>query len=149
MTGEDDSAVQLEIKSGEASALQRAEDAVIIAGNNIVMNAGSNVVDNVGDNGVPAVETAHTSYHEVEIIYGPKVISDSFGGAECSNIEGKRDRKADLLCESELKDFVDVHSVTNSSDVVINNGMEDIISTLSGWTGEHSLQDLESPASED
>ena len=50
MTGEDDNAVQLEVtksESGEASALQRAEDAVIIAGNDIVMNAGINVVDNV------------------------------------------------------------------------------------------------------
>ena len=38
MTGEDGSAVQLEvtkIESGEASVLQRAEDAVIIAGNNV------------------------------------------------------------------------------------------------------------------
>ena len=122
MTGEDDSAVQLEvtkIESGDASVLQRAEDAAIIAGNNVVRNAGINVVESVGDDGFPAVETAYTSHHEVEIIYGHKIISDSVGGAECSNIVGKRDRKADLLCESELKDFVDVHSVTNSGDVVM------------------------------
>ena len=105
MTGKDDSAVQLEVtkvESGEASALQRAEDAVINAGNNFVKNAGINVVDNFGNDGVPAVETAHTSYHE--IIEGPRVISD-FVGAECSNIEGKWDRKADLHCEPVVKDF--------------------------------------------
>ena len=91
MTGEDDSAVQLEVTKIEflkASALQRAEDAVINAGNYIMRNAGINVVGNFGDNGVSAVETAHTSYHEAEIIDGHKVNSDSVG-AECSKIEGK------------------------------------------------------------
>ena len=145
MTGEDDNAVQLEVtksESGEASALQRAEDAVIIAGNDIVMNAGINVVDNVGDDGVPAVDTAHTSYHEVEIIDGRKVISDSVG-AECSKIEGKWDGKADLHREPVVKDFMEI--INNMR----NNMRKDFTSTLSGWAGEHSLQYLESPSSED
>ena len=137
MTGEDDSAVQLEvtkIESGEASALQRAEDAVIIAGNNVVRNAGINVVDNVGNYGVTAVETAHTSrYHEAEIIDGHKVISDSVG-AECSKIEGKWDRKADLHCEPVVKDFMEI--INNMR----NNMRKDFTSTLSEWAGEHSLQ---------
>ena len=145
MTGEDGSAVQLEVtksESGEASALQRAEDAVIIAGNDIVMNAGINVVDNAGDNGVPAVDTAHTSYHEVEIIDGRKVISDSVG-AECSKIEGKWDGKADLHREPVVKDFMEI--INNMR----NNMRKDFTSTLSGWAGEHSLQYLESSYSEE
>ena len=72
-------------------------------------NAGINVVDIVGDDGVRAVETAHTSYHvhEAEIIDGHKVISDSVG-AECSKVEGKWDRKADLHCEPVVKDFMEI-----------------------------------------
>ena len=145
MTGEDGSAVQLEvtkIESGEASVLQRAEDAVIIAGNDIVMNVGIYVVDNVGDYGVPAVDTAHTSYHEVEIIDGRKVISDSVG-AECSKIEGKWDGKADLHREPVVKDFMEI--INNMR----NNMRKDFNSTLSRWAGEHSLQYLESPAVKD
>ena len=126
------------IKSGEASALQRAEDAVIIAGNNVVRNAGIKVVDNVDNVGVPAVETAHTSYHEAEIIDGHKVISD-FVGAECSKIEGKWDRKADLHCEPVVKDFMEI----------VNNMRNNMRKAGSGWDGEHSLQYLESPSSED
>ena len=57
------------------------------------------------------------------------------------------DRKADLHCGLGWKDFVDIHSITDRSDPVVNNVKED--STMSGWTGEHSLQCLESPSSEE
>ena len=121
--------------SGTGETVHATNHAVIIAGNNFVKNAGINVVDTVGDN--------YTSCHEAEIIDGHKVISD-FVGAECSNIEGKWDRKADLHCEPVVKDFTYDCSVTNSSDVVENNMRKDSICTMSGWAEEHSLQYLES-----
>ena len=40
-------------------------------------------------------------------------------------------------------------SVTSSSDVVENNMRNDFNSTLRRWTGEHSLQHLETPAVKD
>ena len=155
MIDENDGMVQLQETRGEAgeapllkteaetvtSAHQRMEDVVINAGINVVD------IDIVGSD----YHTMTQSADKAEIIEGLKVIVD-LDGAECSNIDGKWDTKADLHFEPVVKDFVyDCSSVTNSSDVVENNvdEDEDILSTLSGRTEEHSLQYLESPSSEE
>ena len=145
MTDENDGVVQLRETRGEAgevpllkteaeltvtSAHQRVED--------VVINAGINVVDVVG--------SGYQRDDKAEIVEGPKVIVD---GAECSNIDGKWDIKADLHFEPVVKDFVYDHNITNSCDVVVNNVKEDILSTLSGGTEEHSLQYVESTSSEE
>ena len=163
MMDENDGVVQLQETRGEAgevpplkteaeSAHQNIEDVVINAGINdvdiveasayqsiedVVINAGINVVDIIGSDCHYMTQKAN----KAELFEGPRVIVD-VDGAECSNIDGKWDRKADHHCEPIVKDFVYDHSITNSSDVVVNNvdEDEDILSTLSRWTGEHSLR---------
>ena len=153
MMDENDGVVQLQEtrgEDGEAPLLKTEAETVTSAHQRIedvVINAGINVVDIVGSD----YHTMTQSADKAEIIEGLKVIVD-LDGAECSNIDGKWDTKADLHFEPVVKDFVyDCSSVTNSSDVVENNvdEDEDILSTLSGRTEEHSLQYLESPSSEE
>ena len=136
MTDENDGVVQLRETRGEAGEvpLLKTEDELTVTSahqrvEDVVINAGINVVDVVG--------SGYQRDDKAEIVEGPKVIVDR---AECSNIDGKWDIKADLHFEPVVKDFVYDHNITNSCDVVVNNVKEDILSTLSGGTEEHSLQ---------